>query len=324
MLKIIVRRIIIAVPQLIGISLLTFALLKFTPGNFFDTLKLDPHISAETIRRYEDQYQLNKPFWVQYGNWLAGLFRGDLGYSFFYSIPVTKVIASRLWNTFVLSFVALLVTWLVAVPLGIMAAVHRNGIIDRGMQVCSYAALSTPSFFLALLLLFFFSQGGVIPLGGMRGVHYEEFNWWQRGWDMALHLIVPVLALSIDSIGALQRIMRGNMLEVLRQQYILTARAKGLSENRIIYGHALRNAVNPMITILGMEFSSLLSGAALIEIICNWPGLGSLMLTAVRSKDLYLVMASMMMGGFLFLLGNLLADILLPLVDPRIRYDTTK
>jgi ABC-type dipeptide/oligopeptide/nickel transport system permease component len=324
MLRIVIRRIFIAIPQLIGISLITFTLLKFTPGNFFDTLKLDPHISAETIRRYEDQYQLNKPFWAQYGNWLAGLSRGEFGYSFFYNIPVGKVIVSRLWNTFVLSFAALLVTWLVAVPLGIVAAVHRNSFLDRIMQLCSYMALSTPSFFLALLLLFLFSQSGVIPLGGMHSAHLEAFSWWGQAADLGVHLIVPVLALSVGSIGALQRLMRGNMLEVLRQQYILTARAKGLPENRIIYGHALRNAINPMITILGMEFSSLLSGAALIEIICNWPGLGSLMLTAVRSKDLYLVMASMMMGGFLFLLGNLLADLLLPFVDPRIRYDTTR
>ena len=155
----------------------------------------------------------------------------------------------------------------------------------------------------------------------MHSPDYESFGWLGRLFDLLKHLAIPAVALSIGSIAALQRIMRGNMLEVLEQKYILTARAKGLSQRRVVYHHALRNAINPLITLLGYEFSSLLSGAALIEIICSWPGLGALMLTAVRSKDVYLVMASMMMGGILFIIGNLLADIALAKADPRIRYD---
>jgi peptide/nickel transport system permease protein len=155
----------------------------------------------------------------------------------------------------------------------------------------------------------------------MRSAQVDSFNAWGKMVDLLRHLIIPTVALSIGSMGALQRIMRGNMLEVLRQQYILTARAKGLPENRVVFLHALRNAINPLITLLGYEFSGLLSGAALMEIICNWPGLGTLMLTAVRSKDVYLVMANFMMGGILFLIGNLLADLLLARVDPRIRYE---
>ena len=151
--------------------------------------------------------------------------------------------------------------------------------------------------------------------------NYDQLSFFGKFIDLIKHLIIPTLAISIGAIGALQRIMRGNMLGVLREQYILTARAKGLPEGRVIYWHALRNAINPLITLLGYELSNLLSGSALVEIICSWPGLGSLMLTAVRSKDLYLVMASMMMGGVLFLIGNLLADIMLAAVDPRIRYD---
>jgi peptide/nickel transport system permease protein len=172
-----------------------------------------------------------------------------------------------------------------------------------------------------MILLFWASQTGILPLGGMHNPDYESLGWLGRLIDLLKHLAIPAVALSIGSIAALQRIMRGNMLEVLEQKYILTARAKGLSERRVVYHHALRNAINPLITLLGYEFSSLLSGAALIEIICSWPGLGSLMLTAVRSKDVYLVMASMMMGGILFIIGNLLADIALAKADPRIRYD---
>ncbi len=321
MLKIILRRILIAIPQLLGISLMTFALIQLTTGSFFDTLKLDPQISKETIARYENLYHLDKPVWQQYGYWLGNMFQGNFGQSFFYNVSVDKIIGGRLFNTFILSLASFLFTWLVAIPLGIWAAVHRNRFSDRLIQLFSYVALSSPSFFLAMILLFLFSQWGNIPLGGMHSANYDDLSWPEKIFDLFKHLIIPTLAISIGSIGALQRLMRANLLEVLRQQYVLTARAKGLPETRVIYRHALRNAINPLITLLGYEFSSLLSGAALVEIMCSWPGLGTLMLTATRAKDVYLVMASMMMGGILFLIGNLLADLLLAAVDPRIRHE---
>jgi len=258
---------------------------------------------------------------VQFLLWFKNLFRLEFGYSFYYNIPVIKVIGGRLLNTFILSLASLLVTWGIAVPLGVWAALHRNRWIDRIIQLFSYVALSTPSFFLAMLLLYGASRTGALPLGGMHSAHYEEMSFLGKIIDLLRHLAIPTIALSIGSIGSLQRIMRGNMLEVLRQQYVLTARAKGLPENRVIYVHALRNAINPLITLLGFAFSSLISGAALIEIVCSWPGLGTLMLTAVRSKDIYLVMANFLMGGVLFIIGNLLADILLAKLDPRIRYE---
>jgi peptide/nickel transport system permease protein len=317
----IVKRLLVAIPMLFGIALVTFALMGGTPGSYLDTMRLDPQFSEATIAHYQRIYGLDKPWWVQFLHWVKNIFYLELGYSFHFNVPVGKIIGGRLFNTFVLSLASLLVTWGIAIPLGIWAAVNRNRWIDRGIQFFSYICLSLPSFFLAMIFLFFASQSGRIPLGGMVGVDFDRLNFWQRGIDLAAHLMIPALALSIGSIAALQRIMRGNMLEVLGQKYILTARAKGLPENRVIYCHALRNAVNPLITLLGYEFSSLLSGAALLEIICSWPGLGSLMLTAVRSKDVYLVMASMMMGGVLFIAGNLLADIALAKVDPRIRYD---
>lgn len=320
MFKFIVKRILIAIPLLVGMSLMTFVLMRMTPGNFFDTLRLNPQISAETIAYYEKLYIPDKPLWQQYFSWLTSLLRGEFGFSFFYNVPVVRLISGRLWNTFILSFASFLFTWAVALPLGIWAAVHRNRFIDRGIQFCSYLALSSPSFFLAMLLLYGVGQIGILPLGGMHSANYADLNGLEKTWDLFKHLVIPTLALSLGSIGALQKIMRGNLLEVLRQQYVLAARAKGLPEHRVIYRHAVFNAINPLITLLGYEFSSLLSGAALIEIICSWPGLGSLMLTAVRSKDVYLVMANMMMGGILFLSGNLLADIMLALSDPRIRY----
>ena len=292
-----------------------------TTGSFYDLLKLDPRISPEIIKRYQELYQLDKPLMVQYFQWVKNLLHLEFGYSFYYNIPVGHVISARLFNTFILSLASFLLTWLVAIPLGIWAALHRNRLIDRVIQFSSYVALSTPSFFLAMLLLFWGSQAGILPLGGMRSAGYDDLSAFGKMIDVLRHLVIPTLALSIGGIGSLQRLMRGNMLEVLRQQYILTARAKGLPENRVIYGHALRNAVNPLVTLLGYELGDLLSGAALIEIICGWPGLGNLMLTAVQSKDVYLVMASLMMGGALFLMGNLIADLILARVDPRIRYE---
>lgn len=321
MLRYIIKRILIAIPLLFGISLMTFLLMQLTPGNFFDTLKLDPQISSETIAHYERLYHLDKPLFTQYLHWVKNLFRFNLGYSFYYNCPVSRIIASRLFNTFILSLSALLFTWMVAIPLGIVMAVHRNRFLDKVLSFLSFVALSVPSFFLAILLLYGVSRLGILPFGGMQSVDFDQMNFFGKTMDILRHLIVPTLAISVGAVASLQRIMRGNLLEVLRQQYILAARAKGLPENRVIYVHALRNAVNPLITMLGYSLSGLLSGSALIEIICSWPGLGSVMLTAVRSKDLYLVMASMLMGGIFLLLGNLFSDILLAWSDPRIRYE---
>lgn len=310
--------------MLLGISLLTFILMQVTPGNFLDTMRLDPLISKETIAHYERLYGLDKPLVTQYFYWIKNIFKCEFGYSFYYKVPVTHLIGGRLLNTFVLSLASLVITWAIGIPLGIWAALNRNRWIDRVIQFLSYVCFSVPSFFLAMIFLFLASQSGVLPLGGMYSPDFEELGFFVKVWDILKHLCIPAVALSIGSIAGLQRIMRGNMLEVLGQKYILTARAKGLPPRRVVYHHALRNAVNPMITLLGFEFSGLLSGAALIEIICSWPGLGSLMLTAVRAKDVYLVMASMLMGGIMFLIGNLLADMALARVDPRIRYESQR
>jgi len=320
--RFIFKRIFVAIPMLLGIALLTFALMGGTPGSYLDSMRLDPQFSEETIAHYERMYGLDKAWWVQFLSWIKNIFRLEFGYSFHFNIPVSKIIAGRLFNTFILSLASFLITWSIAIPLGIWAALNRNRAIDRFIQFFSYISLSFPSFFLVMVFLFIASRlPGVLPLGGMVSPNFDDLNMIGKILDVLRHLIIPATALSIGSIAGLQRIMRGNMLEALGQKYVLTARAKGLPENKVIYHHALRNAVNPLITLLGYQFSSLLSGAALTEIICNWPGLGSLMLTAVRSKDVYLVMASMLMGGVLFIIGNLLADIALAKVDPRIRYD---
>lgn len=321
MINYIIKRILIAIPLILAMSFVTFLAINLAPGNFFDTLRLDPQFSEETIRHYEALYHLDKPVIIQYLYWLKNLVKLDFGYSFFYNAPVKRVISSRLLNTLLLSSVSLLFTWLIAIPLGIIAAVKRNRFADRFISLLSFIGLSIPSFFFALLLLYLASAFGALPLGGMRSANFDSLNLLEKIFDIAKHLIIPTIVIATSAFAGLQRLMRGNLLDVLRQQYILAARAKGLPENRVIYHHALRNAINPLVTIFGYQLSGLLSGAALTEIICNWPGLGSLLLSAVRAQDVYLVMGSMLMGGILLLAGNLISDILLAWVDPRIRYE---
>ena len=314
----ILKRIVVSMGLLLGMSFITFWLMSATPGNFFDTLKLNPQISPETIARYETMYHLKEPVILQYAHWLCNFIHGEFGYSFYFNVPVSHLIGSRLLNTFILSLASILLTWVLAIVLGVLAALKHNSILDRVLGMCSMVAFSTPGFFLAILLLYLISQWGILPLGGLRSPDWDMMNGGQKVIDVLRHLIIPTTVLSLGSIGALQRIMRGNMLSVLRQPYILAARARGIPEYKIIFKHALRNAFNPLVTLLGYEFASLLSGAALIEIVVSWPGLGSLLLTAVRSKDVYVVMASMMMAGSMLLIGNWLADILLKKLDPRI------
>jgi len=318
--KHIIQRFFSTILLLLAVSFFTFWLMHATPGNFFDSLRLNPQISQQTVARYEKLYHLNDPLLVQYGHWIVNILHGEWGYSFYYNVPVTHVLGSRLFNTFILSFTSLILTWGAAIPLGIWAALRRNQWVDRILSIFSFAAFSTPGFFLAVLVLYAASRWGGLPLGGMHSPNYDDMSIFDKIKDTVLHLLIPATVLSLASMASLQRIMRGNMLGVLRQQYILAARAKGLSERVVIYRHALRNAFNPLVTLLGYEFASLLSGAALIEIVCSWPGLGSLLLTAVRAKDVYLVMSSTLLAGVLLVMGNVLADILLTWVDPRIRY----
>jgi peptide/nickel transport system permease protein len=320
-----IRRTLISIPQLLLISFITFLLIDLAPGDVLARYRFDPRIRPETVQQIEAKFHFDKPIIVQYGHWLLRLLHFDLGYSFSRDAPVANVIGERLFNTFLLSFFSILFTWLIAIPLGIYAAVRQYSIGDRIMSFISYFGMSLPTFFLALVLMFIIFQLrgvpfiGTLPIDGMISAGYENMSFIQRIGDRAAHLILPVFVLTLNALAGLQRISRGNMLEELRKQYITTARAKGLPENTVVYKHALRNAINPLITLFGLEFSSLLSGAALLENVINWPGLGKLMLQAVQSQDTFLVMGSMLMGGLMLIIGNIIADILLAIADPRVR-----
>jgi peptide/nickel transport system permease protein len=209
-------------------------------------------------------------------------------------------------------------TWLIAVPAGLYAAVHRNTVIDKGFGILTAVGMSMPTFLLALLLLMFALTTKTLPIGGLTSPDFYNRDWLGQIFDLSAHLVIPVTVLTFVGLAGIQRQMRGNMLEILGDEYVRTARAKGLPENQVIYRHALRNAINPLITLLGFEFAGLLSGAALTETVVAYPGLGKLTLEAVQTKDMNLVMASLMLGALMLILGNLFADVLLKIVDPRI------
>lgn len=321
MVKFIVRRLFQLIPLVLGITLLSFGTMQLAPGDYLDQLKGNPQIRPETLKRLRQDFGLDKPPIVQYGLWLKNAVRGNFGYSFTYKEPVFKLIQSRVYYTFILSFWASVFSWMVAIPLGIYAATHRNSFLDRLSNFGAFAGVSLPGFFVALLALLLAQRTGWFPIGGATSVNYEELSRVGKILDTAHHLVLPVLILGILGVAGLMRQMRGNLLDVLTENYILAARARGLSERAVIWKHATRNAINPLITLIGYELSGLLAGAALVERVMAWPGLGRLLLESVQTLDLYVAMASFVMGAVLLILGNLVADILLVLTDPRIRFN---
>jgi len=308
-------------------SVLSFALIQYdVTGSYLDTLRQNPQISSETLADYKERFGLDQPVYLQYWSWLNNIITDfDFGRSFVYSSPVGNLIMERIPATLLLTLASILVTWSIAIPLGIVGAVRQNQPLDRFLRFISYFGQGFPSLITALILLYFAQlTSPLFPVAGMTSINFSEFSRLGKILDIGWHLILPTIALSITGFAGLQRITRGELLDVLRQDYIQTARAKGLPENRVIYVHALRNAINPLITLLGFEFANLLSGAFIAEFFFNWPGLGRLILRAVLAQDIYLVMASLMMSALMLIVGNLLADLALKKVDPRIQLGDSK
>ena len=307
-------------------SALCFFIVELAPGDYLDTLKENPQITPERIAELTEQFGLDQPAIVQYFRWLWRIVtRLDFGQSFVYFRSVSSLLLERIPATLLLALSSFILTWAIAIPLGILSAVKQNSRVDKSLRVLSYFGQGFPSFITALIFLIiaqFLSP--LFPVGGMTSINHNELSIFGKILDIGWHMILPTLALSITSFAGLQRLTRGQLLDVLRQDYIQTARAKGLPENKVIYVHALRNAINPLITLLGFEFAALLSGSFIAEYFFNWPGLGRLTLQAVTAQDKYLVMASLMMGATMLIIGNLLADLLLKTVDPRIKLEDLK
>ncbi len=314
----ILKRIIQTIPLLIIVSLISFFIIRLSPVDPLAELKLNPSVSPATVERERQRLGLDKPIIVQYGKWAKSFIQGDLGVTSTGEKVSTKL-KERIPNTLLLTSIVILLTWLVGVPLGIIAAVNQKTAFDRILTVLTGIGMAIPSFFFAVLLLMFAVKTGWFPIGGLTSPGFSEMNFWGKLADISYHLVLPVFVLFTISLASLQRQMRANMLDVLDSDYVKFARAKGLSDNAVIYKHALRNALNPMITLLGFEFAGLLSGAALTEYVFQYPGLGRLILEAVMKSDINLVMASLMMGAVMLVAGNLIADILLIITDPRIR-----
>ena len=311
------RRILQALPLLLVISIMSFIMLRLAPIDPLAYLKANPAISQETIKAEEERLGLNKPPVVQYFLWATNLLKGDLGISTTGG-SVSTLLMQRAGNTLLLSVCTVLFTWLIAIPAGVYAAVYRNTIIDRSLSILTAIGMSMPTFLLALLLLMIATKTHILPIGGLTSQDFFELDLFGKFIDIARHLIIPVTVLTLIGLAGVQRQMRASLLDVLQADYVRTARAKGLPENSVIYVHALKTAINPLITLFGFEFADLLSGAALTETVLAYPGLGRLTLEAVQSKDMNLVMASLMLGAFMLIVGNLLADILLKFADPRI------
>lgn len=314
----ILKRILQTIPLLIMVSLISFFIIRLSPVDPLAELKLNPSISKETLQKETERLGLDKPIVVQYFLWAKSFVKGDLGVCSTGERVAVKL-KERIPNTLLLTVIVIALTWIVGVPLGILAAVRWKTPLDRMLTVLTSVGMAIPSFFFAILLLIFAVKTGWFPVGGLTSYNYNDMNLLGKFLDISHHLVLPVVVLFTISLAGLQRQMRANLLDVLDSDYVKFARAKGLSEFKVIYKHALRNAVNPMITMLGFEFASLLSGAALTEFVFQYPGLGRLVLEAVLKSDINLVMASLMMGAVMLIAGNLIADILLIITDPRIR-----
>ena len=318
-----IRRMLAAIPLIIFVTFFTKAMLVLSPGNFLDELRLKPNISHSYLERMEQKYHLDsKNVFVRYWYWLKPAVQGDLGDSFTTAAPVTTLIGNRLLNTLMLTGAALVFSWVLAIPLGVLAGVYRNRWADKLCSFISFFGLSIPGVFFSLLLILFAARTGWFPAGGIHDqINWDYMNGWQRFMDTLWHLVLPTIVLGTLGMAQYMRQMRSEMIETLSQDYIRTARAKGLSQRRIIFRHALGNALNPLVTLFGLSLAYLLAGALLTEYIFAWPGLGSLVYEALRDKDEPLVMAAVTMLVMMLVIGNLIADLLLAIIDPRIRLE---
>jgi len=330
------RRIVQLIPTFVGATLLAFIIIQLSPGDFFTEKLLDPKVRPETVQRLREQFGLDQPIYVQYLLWVKGLLNWppQLGYSFAYQQEVWQVAAPRVLNSLILVVANTVLLYLVAIPIGIYSAVRQYSLADRIISFVSYVFLSVPSFFFALIMIYLvlqlnywardaFQLAGnfkVFDVGGMTSSGYEKFPWWKQFLDVAWHAIIPVLVVTAREIAGFTRFMRGQMLEVLGQDYIRTARSKGLGERATIYKHALRNAVIPFVAGIGGVLPALISGVGFVEVVMNWPGVTPFYLDALASKDLYVLTGFLVIGLVLLMIGNLLSDLLLAWVDPRIRY----
>lgn len=321
----VLKRLLLAIPLLLGIATITFFIAHLAPGDPMDMYlakRADKQIDPEAIALIRQKYGLDQPIHVQYMKWLGNLATGDLGESFRYRRPVASLIWERAPYTLQLAGLALLFDALLGIGLGIFSAVKQYSLVDKSVTIGALVIYSIPGFWLALMLLLVFSVNlGWFPTSQTRSLDYELLSWSGKVLDRLWHLVLPVFVLGVASAAGTARYMRSRLLEVLSEDYVLAARARGLKERTVILKHALRNAMIPILTIYGLALPFLLGGAVLIEKVFAWPGMGLLALEAVSGRDYPVILATGMTAAVLVILGNLLADVTYTLVDPRVSYE---
>ena len=323
----VVRRLLGAIPMLIGIATIVFFVLRLAPGDP-TSFYFNPNIPPDVIEQLRRNLGLDQPLHIQYLRWMKSFFTGDFGFSFAQSRPVAQIVLEALPNTLMLTGTALVLVFLTGILIGVIQAVRQYSLFDSTSSVVSLFFYSMPSFWLALMLMLLFSlkahQWGwpiALPPTGITSVDYEFLSVGGKIADRLSHLVLPVATLTLALAAGVARYTRGQMLEVIRQDYIRTARAKGLPERTVIMRHALRNSMLPVITLLGLYLPFLFSGTIFVEVIFAWPGMGRVIVDAIFQRDYPLIMATSFIFAVIVVLGNLLADVLYAVADPRIRYD---
>jgi peptide/nickel transport system permease protein len=315
------RRLGHAVLLLIGISFFSFALIQFAPGDFFDAMRMDPRISAQTIEGLRSAYGIGRPLPIRYAHWLTSAAKGDLGISLAYNSPVGPLLLVRARNTLLLTTVATLFAWLMAFPIGVWSAVKKGKTVDRLIGAATSSLLAIPDLLLFLALLLLAVRTGWFPAGGMTSQGMGDASSWSRAKDIAAHLLLPAFGLAAVTLPVLVRHIRAAMIQAMDAPFVRAARGHGISSWRLFRRYALPAASNPLISLLGFSLGTLLSASLLVEIVSSWPGLGPLLVEAILSRDVYVVVAAIMLSSVFLVAGHFIADLLLFAADPRIRVE---
>ena len=325
MLSYLVHRILIMIPTLIAISIVIFTIINLPQGNYYTTYIAELQQSGEAvdlakIQFLEDEYGLNRPLWQQYLYWAFGLLRGNMGYSFAYNLPVNKVVGDRLFFTFLVSFTTIIFTYVVAFPIGVYSATHQYSWTDHTLTLLGFLGLATPSFLLALVLLYLANVYFGISIGGLMDPQYIDKPWSvSKALSVLAHLWIPVIVIGTAGTAAMIRRLRANLLDELQKQYVVTARAKGVPPLKLLFKYPLRMALNPFISDIGSLLPHVISGAAIVSVVMSLPTTGPMLLDALRSQDMYLAGSFLMFMAFLTVIGVFVSDLALALLDPRIR-----
>lgn len=304
---------------LLGVSILSFAFLQLAPGDFLSDMRVNPNISPETVQGLRVQYGLDRPLLERYSRWLWSLVHGDLGYSFAYNVPVAELLLPRVRNTLLLSVAALVVAWLLAVPLGVWAATRSNSWVGQVFGVGTSVLLAIPDLFIALLLLAIAIRTRAVPAGGMMSLQASEMGDLARVRDLLHHLFFPVLAITAGVLPVLLRHVRASVAEVMNSEFVRAARGHGLRPWKVVWWYVVPAAANPLLTLFGLSVATLLSMSLLVEIVMSWPGLGPMFFEAIVARDVFVVIGAIVLSTCFLQVGNLIGDVLLYAADPRIR-----